>query len=236
MAGKRQVIDALPRDVDEPVGGQLSSVDRHPCSALVGHLHDGRKGDHLACHVGGAGNGEQGGRAFFQVPGQPFDRLGQRGGRGDAPVGVTLPGEQVGVVLDVQVDDLTAGGHGPDQQVEPVGSVPGEDDDVVAPGAHEPLHRGPGRLVERGADQGEVTGAAVDAGVPGKHLGDACRHLHEALCAGRVVKVDVAGLPPCTRGTAMSAPTRSARGRCPRATVTGAGVSAPPPSLRKSST
>ena len=55
----------------------------------------------------------------------------------DATVEVALPREQVGVVLDVQVDDLAAGGHGTHQQVEPVGGIAGEDDDVIGAGADE---------------------------------------------------------------------------------------------------
>ncbi len=68
-----------------------------------------------------------------QLRREGVERRGDGGPPGHDPP--LAPRQQVGVVLDVEADDLA--GHRARQQVEGVGGVAGEHDDVVGPGAEE---------------------------------------------------------------------------------------------------
>jgi hypothetical protein len=48
----------------------------------------------------------------------------------------SLPGQQVGVVFDIQVEYFAASRDTARQQVQGVGGVAGEDDQVIGPPAH----------------------------------------------------------------------------------------------------
>ena len=102
--------------------------------------HDLLDRQHLAGDVGRPGDGDQGRRARGELgpqgdEGRPLRRTGQ-----DAAVAPALPGQQVGVVLDVEYDDVPCPARARDaagEQVQRVGGVAGEDHDVVAAGADE---------------------------------------------------------------------------------------------------
>ena len=119
------------------------------------------------------------------------------GGGDDAAVRHPLPGQEVGVVLDVEVEHL-AGVHAADdgqaagQQVQRIGGVPGEDHRIVRAAAHEIADNGAGVLVDRGADLGGIAGAAVDAGVERQDFVEVGRDHGQGGRRGAVVQVGVA--------------------------------------------
>ncbi len=53
----------------------------------------------------------------------------------------TLPGEQVGVMFDVQIDDLAPSRHGFGQEVQRISGITGKNHDVVSSGPQEPMQR-----------------------------------------------------------------------------------------------
>ena len=79
---------------------------------------------------------------------------------------VAPPGQQVGVMLEVECDDGGVGGKGAGQEVERVGRVAGEHDRVARAAADERMHRLPGRLERLAAHRRGEPGTAVHAAVP----------------------------------------------------------------------
>jgi hypothetical protein len=166
VPGEREVVEARRGEADAPVRDELRAVDGDPRAVGVREARELGEGQALPRHVGRAGDGQQRGRRARQLG---PDRLqGFRHGRARphrpraaCPCAVRLPGQQVRVVLDVQVHHRP--GHGGREQVERVGGVPGEDHDVVRAGPGERAERRPGGLVAAGAGGGGVPGAPVHA-------------------------------------------------------------------------
>ncbi len=153
--------------------------------------------DRLTGDVGGAGDTDQG-RAV-RVPGGEGTFEGLHGParaargveEGDAGV---APGQQGGVVLGLEDEDLAAVGERRGEQVQGVGGGPGEDH-LVAVAAVEELRDGPaGGLEQVGGELGEVAGAAVDAAVVGGVGGHVVPHALEGGRAGSVVEGGVGDL------------------------------------------
>ena len=197
VPGEGEVVDVVRGDVDPPVRRQLGGVDDDPGAVFVGQGGQGPDRQDLAGDVGGAGDGEQADAAVGEFPAEQFQRGGE-GGRGDdAAVRHPLPGQEVGVVFDVEVEHL-AGVHAVDdgqaagQQVQRIGGVPGEDHRIVRAAAHEVADNGAGVLVDRGADLGGIAGAAVDAGVERQDFVEVGRDHGQGRGRGAVVQVGVA--------------------------------------------
>jgi hypothetical protein len=93
------------------------------------------------------------------------------------------------VVLDVEAHDLA--GHRGGQEVERVGGVAAEHDDVVGPGTEERAHRVTRRLQHSGADLRGVARPAVHARVVGQQLGDVGGHVLQRGGARGEVEVGV---------------------------------------------
>ena len=136
---------------------ELGGVHHDAGPVLVGQRGEGPDGEDFAGHVGGAGDGQQADLALLKFGAQGCDGSCD-GGRGHhAAVRHALPRQEVGVVLDVQVEDVAGGlavrvRQATGQQVQRVGGVAGEDDGVIRPAAHEVPHDVPGVLVDGGAD------------------------------------------------------------------------------------
>ena len=118
-------------------------------------------------------------------------------GRHDAAVRDALPRQQVGVVLDVQVEDFPGvvvvhHGQAARQQVQRIGGVPREDYGVVRAAANEVADDVPGIFVDGGADLRGVAGAAVHAGVERQDLVEVGRDDGQRRCGRPVVEVGVA--------------------------------------------
>ena len=72
----------------------------------MGHPHHGRKWDRLARYIRRARYSDERNRARFQRGHQPVEGFFDSPGGGYAVIVAALPGEQVGVMFDVQIDDL----------------------------------------------------------------------------------------------------------------------------------
>ena len=116
---------------------------------------------------------------------------GERGGDGRPPGHhpTGAPRQQVGVVLDVQAHDVA--GHGARQEVERVGGVAAEHDDVVGPRAEERADRAARRLQHPGAHLRGVARAAVDAGVVRQEPRDVRGDVLQSRRAGGEIEVGV---------------------------------------------
>ncbi|MDQ0820253.1 hypothetical protein QFZ69_001132 [Arthrobacter sp. V1I7] len=178
-------------------GGQLGGVHDDPGAVLVGQGGQGADRQDLSGDVGGAGDGEQADAAVRELPAQLFEGLRNRGGGHDAAVRHRLPWQQVGVVFDIEVEDLAGvpavfDRQAAGQQVQRVGGVAGEDHGVVGTSADKLTDDVAGVLVDRRADLRGVAGAAVDAGVVRQDLVQVGRHDGQGGGGGSVVQVGVA--------------------------------------------
>ena len=195
VAGEREVVNPGLGQRDPPVRDQLRAVDHDPRAVAVrerGQLGQRRA---LAGDVRRAGDGQQRRRRGREFGLDGGDRLRAGAARPHGPGPEPLPRQQVGVVLDVEVDHAAGRviRHRGREQVESVGGVAGEDHHVVAAGVDEPGDLGPGALVGAGADGGRVAGAAVHAGVERQQLGHPVGDGPQGRGAGGVVEVDVTG-------------------------------------------
>jgi len=153
------------------VGDELRAVDGDPRAVGVREAREVGEGQALTRHVGRARDREQRGRRPRQLVTDRPQGLRQGRPRLDGPrpgypcagcprtAGV--PGQQVRVMLDVQVHH--GAWHRGREEVERVRGVPREDHDVVTARAGEPGKRRPGGLVGAGADRGGVARAPVHA-------------------------------------------------------------------------
>ena len=160
-ARERQVVDAGCREVDPAVRQQLRGVHREPRPCACASAASSSIGQHLARHVGRAGHRREaaGRRRELGV-----ERLERRGDRGTAHHdSARVPRQEVGVVLDVEHHGLA--GHRGCEQVERVGRVAREHDEVVVAGADVAGDRGTRLLDERGRRLRRVAAAAVHARV-----------------------------------------------------------------------
>ncbi len=153
----------------------------------------------LSGDVGGAGDGQQADAAARELVPQPVHGGREGGGGHDAAVRDVLPGQEVGVVLDVEVEDLARGPsvterQAAGQQVQGIGGVAGEDHGIVRPAAHEVPHDVAGVLVDGGADLRCVAGAAVHARVVRQDFVQVGRDHGQGRGGGAVVEVGVAGV------------------------------------------
>jgi hypothetical protein len=196
VAREGDVVDVVRGDVDPPVWGQLGRIHCDPCPVLVRQRGKGTDGKDFARDVGSSGHGEQADAALpqFRTDGVNGFRNGVR--CHDAAVGDTLPRQEVGVVLNVEVQDVAVGpsvgdGQAARQQVEGVSGVPGKDHRIVRAAAHEVADDGAGVLIDRGADLGGVAGTAVDAGVEGQDLVEVGLHHREGGGRCAIVQVGV---------------------------------------------
>src|SRR5690606_18771613 len=163
------------------------AVDEDPRTGSVCELGEFGDRQDLAGDVGSTGDGEQGRGGALEFDREAPHRLGD-GVRGlDDPR--VLPGQQIRVVFDIEHHDVT--GHRAREQVQRIGGVAREDDDLVVGRADEARHGGAGVLVGGGADPRGVSGAAVHARVEGQQLGDAVGDGGQRRCTRRVVEVRV---------------------------------------------
>ena len=191
MPGEREIVQAGRGHVDAPVRHQLSAVHRDPGTVPVRDLRELRQRQALAGDVGRACHRQYRGRPACEFCPDRGDRLAERGpGRDDAAL-PRLPGQQVGMVLDVQVHDRSVNGRG--EQVERVGGIAGDDEDVAVTGADERRDLAAGNLVSTGTHHGGISRATVHAGVQRQQLRGPVGHRAQRGRAGRIVKVHVAG-------------------------------------------
>src|SRR5205823_14088539 len=111
-----EVVDAGGGDVDVAVRGELGGVDDHAGAGGVRDRGDLFQRQHLAGDVGRPGDGEQGGPLGEQGVAQVGERLLDSGGGPQYAAGA--PGQQVGVVLDVQPQH--GAGHAGGEEVQGV--------------------------------------------------------------------------------------------------------------------
>ena len=137
----------------------------------VGHLDHRGKGHRFAGDIRRACNGDQRNRAFFERGLEPVQGFFQCPAGDNAVIIVTLPGEQVGMMLDVQIDDLAflwpaslwpaslwpaslwpaslwpaslwpaAVWHRLCQQVQRISGITGKNHDIISSRAQEPVQR-----------------------------------------------------------------------------------------------
>ena len=133
MPGEREIVQAGRGHVDAPVRHQLSAVHRDPGAVPVRDPRKLGQGQALAGDVERAGHRQYRGRPAGEFGPDRGDRLDETGpGRDDTAL-PRLPGQQVGMVLDVQVHDRSVNGSG--EQVERVGGIAGDHNDVAVTGA-----------------------------------------------------------------------------------------------------
>ena len=191
---ERQVVNAEGGDVHPAVRNELGAVDGDAGSAAVSERGKAAQRQHLPGDVGGAGHGQERGRACGQFGIEQLQRVVKRCGRAQHP-GTGCPADpwqQVGVVFEVENDGFSRGDRS--EQVEGVGGVAGEDDGVSGSGPDEVADHDTGVLVDGGADLRGVAGATVHARVERQHLGNVRRDDLEGGRRRRIVEVDVAGL------------------------------------------
>ncbi len=90
------------------MGRKLRAVDCDPGPVGVGHLDHRGKWHGFAGDIRRACNGDQRNRAFFERGLEPVQGFFQCPAGDNAVIIATLPGEQVGMMLDVQIDDLAS--------------------------------------------------------------------------------------------------------------------------------
>ena len=90
------------------MGRKLRAVDCDPGPVGVGHLDHRGKGHRFAGDIRRACNGDQRNRAFFERGLEPVQGFFQCPAGDNAVIIATLPGEQVGMMLDVEIDDLAS--------------------------------------------------------------------------------------------------------------------------------
>ena len=117
------------------------------------------------------------------------------------------------MVLDVQVHDRPVNGGG--EQVERVGGIAGDDDDVAVTGADERRDLAAGRLVGTGTHRGGISRATVHAGVQRQQLRSPVGHRAQRGRAGRIVQVHVAGSPARDNGDLQGGSDELGQGRPP---------------------
>ncbi len=197
MAREGDPVDVQVADVHGVVGGELGGVEDDPGAVGVRGRGQFAHRPQFAGDVGGAGDADQGravGGAVGEGPLQGRDRL-LRAARGVEVGDVrVLPGQQGGVVLGLEDEDLAVGGQGAGEEVEGVRGRAGEDHLVVGAAAEEFGDRPAGVLEQVGGELGEVAGAAVDAAVVGGVGGDVVPDALEGGGAGRVVEGRVGDL------------------------------------------
>ncbi|MCY1241012.1 hypothetical protein D9M72_538920 [compost metagenome] len=94
--------------------GQLRRVHNDPCAVFVSQRGQLADGEDFAGDVGGARNGQQADVTVPELGTQVLQGGPKRRGGHNTPVRDALPGEQVGVVFDVEVQhfaDVAAVGH-----------------------------------------------------------------------------------------------------------------------------
>ncbi len=187
VAGEREVVHTDLGEIDTAVGHELRTVDEDPGAGSVCELGEFGDRQDLTGDVGSTGDGEQGRGGALEFDREAPHRLGD-GVRGldDARI---LPGQQIRVMLDVEHDDIA--GHRTREQVQRIGGVAREDDDLVVGRADEARDGRAGVLVGGGADPRGVSGTAVHARVEGQQLRDAVGDGGQRRCARRVVEVRV---------------------------------------------
>ena len=173
--------------------GELGGVDGNPGTVGVRGLGHLRHRPEFACHVGGAGHGDD--DPLGATPVGALHGASDGGGDlldgvrgGEDGCGVAPPGQQIGVVLDVEEDDVGPFRHRGREQVEAVGGVPREDDGVVGACTDEAADLDAGGLEGIGRDLGEEAGAPMDAGIPGQQGGHRIGHLDQGRGAGGEVE------------------------------------------------
>ena len=194
-----EVVDVVRGDVDPPVRGQLRGVDDDPGAVFVRQCGQGPDRQDLPGDIGSAGDGQQAHTAVRELVPQAVHGGREGGGGHDAAVRDILPGQEVGVVLDVEVEDLARGPavtqrQAAGQQVQGIGGVAGEDHGIVRPAAHEVPHDVPGVFVDGGADLRCVAGAAMHARVVRQDFVQVGRDYRQGRGGGAVVEVGVAGM------------------------------------------
>ncbi len=192
-----EVIDVVRGDIDPPVRGELRGVDNDPGAVFVRQCGQGPDREDLPGDVGGASDGQQADAAAGEFVAQPVHGGREGGGGHDAAVRDILPGQEVGVVFDVEVEDLARGPpvaqrQAAGQQVQGIGGVAREDHGIAGPAAHEVPHDVPSVLVDGGADLRCVAGATVHACVVRQDFVQVGRDHGQGRGRGAVVEVGVA--------------------------------------------
>ncbi len=188
VTGERQIVDTVEGDADAPVGYELGAVDGEARAVAVRDRREPAERQRLPGHVARARDREERSppRAEFLI--HPPERLLDGLARADDARCVAHPGQEVGVMLDVENDGLARNDGG--QQVERVRGVAREHDEVVLARAHEVADHLACVLVCGRRHLGQVPGAAVHAGVEREHIGDVGGDRGERRRARRVVQVD----------------------------------------------
>lgn len=106
MTREHDIIDVRFGDVDAAVRCKLRGVHHDPCAEFVGQGGELDDGEDFTGDVRGAGDRQQAHAALGEFAAEFVQASGKCRGGDDASVGHTLPGQQVGVVFDVQVQDL----------------------------------------------------------------------------------------------------------------------------------
>ncbi len=202
MAGEGDPVDVEVLDGNGVVRGQLGGVEHDPGAVGVGGRRELPDGPQLAGDVRGAGDADEG-RAVTPLdrhsPGgegalQGLDGLAGAGrGVEVGDLGVA-PGQQGGVVLGLEDEDLATGGERGGEEVQGVGGGAGEHHLVTGPAVEELGDRPAGVLEQVGGQLGQVPGAAVDAAVVRGVGGDVVPDALERRSAGGVVERGVGDL------------------------------------------
>ena len=190
---KRDVVHAEGVDVDGAWGASCAASRATRAPYVLGEGDDLLDRPQLAGDVRGAGDDDQpraGGGGRERVA-QQRQRVGDAAGDGQAHRAARVPGQQRGVVLGLEDEHGGVAGQAAAEEVERVGGVAGEDDQVLRAGADERADLGAGLLVPARGDLGGVAVAAVDRGVGAQ--GDVDRRLDrlQRRGAGGVVEVGV---------------------------------------------
>ncbi|EPH45474.1 putative cysteine desulfurase [Streptomyces aurantiacus JA 4570] len=215
VPGEGDPVDVQLPYVHRVVGRELGGVEDD--AGAVGVRGGGQLAHRpqLAGDVRGAGHADQGGPVGVAVGEgalQGVDGLvvGARGVEvGDAGV---APGQQRGVVLGLEHEDLAVGGQRGGQQVQRVGGRPREHH-LVALAAPQELGDGLPRVLEQvGRQLRQVPRAAVHTPVVGRVRGHVVPHPLQGRRAGGVVERDVRDLAAGDEGDGDVAPEDGQRG------------------------
>lgn len=198
VAGEGHPVDVQLGQRDGPVRGELGGVQHDAGAVGVGGGGQFADRPDLPGDVGGAGDADQCRAvrlAGGEGPLQGADGLLVAAGRVEDGEAGGAPGQQRGVVLGLEDEDLAPFGEGAYQQVEGVGGGAGEEELVAGAAAEEGGDGGPALLEEVGGELGEVPGAPVDAAVVGGVGGHVVPDPLEGGGAGGVVEGGVGALP-----------------------------------------
>lgn len=182
---------------DGVVRGQLGGVQDD--AGAVGVRGGGQflDGPQLAGDVGGAGDADQGGAVRLtggERPLQGLDGLGRGARRVEVRDLRVDPGQERGVVLGLEDEDLAVGRQHRSEQVQGVRGGPGEDHLVGGAAVEELGDRDAALLEQVGGELREVSGAAVDAAVVRGVRGHVVPDALQGRGAGRVVEGGVGDL------------------------------------------